>query len=138
MSAQQMLLDSNAASTVQIDVQYTCLCTLQLDQQTSCFVHTIKDEYRNGVMRAHSYIASCAVSAVMKRTYRIGAGYQRFLADSTCSLSGLWLTPVQIARAFRRKKMMAEVMGGGKSRQQLLNRHADRSVPLPITSMLTW
>ncbi|DBA68731.1 TPA: hypothetical protein ACH3X2_013428 [Trebouxia sp. C0005] len=32
----------------------------------------------------------------------------------------------EIARAFRRKKMMAEVMGGGKSRQQLLNRHADR------------
>ncbi|DBA80849.1 TPA: hypothetical protein ACH3X1_008063 [Trebouxia sp. C0004] len=31
-----------------------------------------------------------------------------------------------IARAFRRKKMMAEVMGGGKSRQQLLNRHAGR------------
>ncbi|KAL0046633.1 hypothetical protein WJX82_005787 [Trebouxia sp. C0006] len=32
----------------------------------------------------------------------------------------------EIARAFRRKKLMAEVMGGGKSRQQLLNRHADR------------
>lgn len=33
---------------------------------------------------------------------------------------------VQIARAFRRKKMMAEVMSGGKGRQELLNRHADR------------
>ncbi len=73
----------------------------------------------------------------MKSTHSIGAGYQRFLADSTRSHSGLWLMPVQIARAFRRKKMMAEVMGGGKSRQQLLNRHADRSVPLPITSILT-
>lgn len=33
---------------------------------------------------------------------------------------------VQIARAFRRKQMMAEIMGSSKSRQQLLNRHADR------------
>ena len=34
---------------------------------------------------------------------------------------------VQIARDFRRKKMMADVMSGGKGRQQLLNKHADRS-----------
>lgn len=102
-------------------------------------VHSIKNEYHNGIIKANSYIALCAaVSATMKRTYRVEAGYPRFLADFTCSLSVLWLTPVQIARAFRRKKLMAEVMGGGKSRQQLLNRHADRSVSLPITSILTW
>ena len=43
---------------------------------------------------------------------------------------------LQIARAFRRKKMMAEVMSGGKGRQEILNRHADRCTsvqcaPLP-------
>lgn len=33
---------------------------------------------------------------------------------------------MQIARTFRRKRMMAEVMGGGKGRQEILNKHADR------------
>jgi len=59
-------------------------------------VHSIKNEYHIGVIRAHSYIASCAVSAAMKRTHRVEAWYQRFLADSTCSFSASWLTPVQI------------------------------------------
>lgn len=48
-----------------------------------------------------------------------------------CALEVLW-EPIlfclhaQIARAFRRKKMMAEVMSGGKGRQEILNKHADR------------
>lgn len=40
----------------------------------------------------------------------------------------IMVVSMQVARAFRRKKMMAEVMGGGRSRQQLLNRHADRYI----------
>ncbi len=59
-------------------------------------MHTMKDKHHSDVFRAHSYIALCAVSAAMKRTHRVEAGYQRFLADSTCSFSASWLTPVQI------------------------------------------
>ena len=117
---------------------HPCVCTLQLGQSAGLMImHTIKNKFHDAIIRAHSYIASCAVSAAMKRVHRVEAGYQRFLADSACS-SSIGAYNVQIARAFRRKKLMAEVMGGGKSRQQLLNRHADRSVPLPITSILTW
>ena len=138
MSVQQMLLDCNATSHVQMDVEHTSVCMYVAARSAGLMiVHCIKcQRVPHRVIRAHSYIASFAVSAAMKCVYRAEARYQRFLADSTCSLSALWRTPVQIARAFRRKKLMAEVMGGGKSRQQLLNRHADRSVPLPTTSTL--
>ena len=44
---------------------------------------------------------------------------------------------LQIARAFRRKKMMAEVMSGGKGRQEILNRHADRCTSVQFTERPT-
>ena len=118
----------NTASSVQMDVQPTSMCMYVTAWSAGLIImHTIKNEYHDVIIRAHSYIAFCAVSAALKHVYRVEAGYQRFLADSTCS-SSIVAYIVQIARAFRRKKLMAEVMGGGKSRQQLLNRHADRSV----------
>ena len=44
---------------------------------------------------------------------------------------------LQIARAFRRKKMMVEVMSGGKGRQEILNRHADRCTSVQCTPLTT-
>lgn len=45
--------------------------------------------------------------------------HARLLLDGSACL--------QIARAFCRKQLIAQIMGSNKTRQQLLNRHADRS-----------